>query len=55
MTTAELALHERGRLDAEVPLDDPFPARSFYTRNGDWLGTACIAFVLGFLLRRAFL
>ncbi len=53
VTTAELALHERGRLDAEVPLEDMFPARSFYTRHGDWLGAACLALVLLGLLRRA--
>lgn len=46
VTTAELALHERGRLDAEVPLGDPFPRRSFYTLHGDWLGSWCLAFVL---------
>jgi apolipoprotein N-acyltransferase len=45
VTTAELALNERGRLDAEVPFADPFPARSFYTRHGDWLGALCILFV----------
>lgn len=46
VTTAELALHERGRLDAEVPLEDAFPRRSFYTRHGDWLGAICIVFSL---------
>lgn len=45
VTTAELALNERGRLDAEVPLQDDFPGRSFYTRHGDWLGAWCILFV----------
>ena len=54
VTTAELTLDERGRLDAEVPLDDPFPARSFYTRHGDWLGAACLALVFLALLRRLF-
>ncbi len=46
VTTAELALHERGRLDADVPLTDAFPARSFYTRHGDWLGAWCMLLVL---------
>ncbi len=46
VTTAELALNERGRLDAEVPLQDAFPGRSFYTRHGDWLGASCLVFVL---------
>ncbi|MDD5304620.1 MAG: apolipoprotein N-acyltransferase [Elusimicrobia bacterium] len=55
VTTAELALNERGRLDAEVPLRDGFPARSFYTRHGDWLGGACLALVLLGLLRRSFI
>ena len=40
--TAELALGERGRLDADVPLVDPFPARSFYSRHGDWFGMLCL-------------
>jgi apolipoprotein N-acyltransferase len=40
--TAELALGERGRLDADVPLSDPFPARSFYSRHGDWFGMLCL-------------
>lgn len=46
VTTAELALHERGRLDADVPLQDVFPRRSFYTRHGDWLGAACLFLIL---------
>ena len=46
VTTAELALNERGRLDAEVPLEDAFPARSFYTRHGDWLGALCMILVV---------
>ncbi|MBI2386307.1 MAG: apolipoprotein N-acyltransferase [Elusimicrobia bacterium] len=46
VTTAELALDERGRLDAEIPLRDAFPDRSFYTRHGDWLGALCILLVL---------
>lgn len=45
VTTAELGLDERGRLDAEVPLEDAFPKRSFYTRHGDWLGALCMLFV----------
>lgn len=40
--TAELPLGARGRLDADVPLSDPFPARSFYSRHGDWLGMSCL-------------
>lgn len=55
VTTAELALNVRGRLDAEVPLGDPFPGRSFYARNGDWLGAACLALALLGLLRRSFI
>jgi apolipoprotein N-acyltransferase len=50
--TAELALGERGRLDAAVPLGDPFPARSFYSRHGDWLGMLCLLLaVLGIIAR----
>ena len=41
--TAMLDLNARGRLDAEVPLEDPFPRRSPYTRTGDWLGLGCLA------------
>jgi apolipoprotein N-acyltransferase len=55
VTTAELALHERGRLDAEVPLDDPFPARSFYVRHGDWLGAACLWLIAALCVRRFFI
>jgi apolipoprotein N-acyltransferase len=44
--TASLALNERGRLDAEVPLEDPFPRRSPYGRFGDWFGACCSALVL---------
>ncbi|MFI5361326.1 MAG: apolipoprotein N-acyltransferase [Elusimicrobiota bacterium] len=51
--TAELALGERGRLDADVPLSDAFPARSFYSRNGDWFGMLCLILTLLALLRRA--
>ena len=42
VVTARLGLGERGRLDAEVSLDDPFPARSFYARHGDWFGALCL-------------
>jgi apolipoprotein N-acyltransferase len=42
VVTAELPLGARGRLDADVPLSDPFPARSFYSRHGDWLGMLCL-------------
>ena len=55
VTTAELALNERGRLDAEVPLADAFPSRSFYVRHGDWLGAVCLVLVLIALLRRPFI
>ena len=41
--TARLDLGARGRLDAEVPAEDSFPAGSFYARHGDWLGTLCMA------------
>ncbi len=50
---AETSLGARTRLDAEVPLADPFPARSFYARHGDWLGAVCLALTLLLLLRRA--
>ena len=53
VTTAELGLNERGRLDAEVPLEDPFPRRSFYSRHGDWLGMMCMVILLLVILRRA--
>jgi len=42
VVTARLGLGERGRLDAEVPLEDFFPRRSFYARHGDWFGTLCL-------------
>jgi apolipoprotein N-acyltransferase len=48
---AELPLGVRGRLDADVPLSDAFPRRSFYTRHGDWFGTLCLVLTgLGLLL-----
>jgi apolipoprotein N-acyltransferase len=43
VVAASLPLGARGRLDADVPLTDPFPQRSFYTRHGDWFGTLCLA------------
>lgn len=46
VTTAELPLNVRGRLDAEVPLEDPFPERSFYARHGDWVGSLAMLLVL---------
>ena len=56
-TVAELPLGARGRLDVNVPLDDPFPKRSFFTRHGDWFGALCLVLsALAFLknwLRRA--
>jgi len=51
--TAHLDLNVRGRLDAYVPLNDPFPARSFYARRGDWLGALCLALTLLLCARRA--
>lgn len=52
VVTDRLDLNVRGRLDADVPLGDPFPDRSFYVRHGDWFGTLCLAlfaFALGVL------
>ena len=46
--TARLDLNVRGRLDASVPRDDPFPDRTFYARHGDWFGLSCVA--MAFLL-----
>ena len=43
VVTASLPLGARGRLDADVPLTDLFPRRSFYTRHGDWFGALCLA------------
>jgi len=53
VTTAELGLNERGRLDADVPLEDSFPRRSFYSRHGDWLGALCMGLIILALARRA--
>jgi apolipoprotein N-acyltransferase len=55
VVTAELALGERGRLDADVPTTDFFPARSFYSRHGDWFGVLCLLLTAGALLRRSFI
>lgn len=46
--TARLELGARGRLDAAVLRDDPFPERSLYARKGDWFGALCLllAYVL---------
>ncbi|MBI5622600.1 MAG: apolipoprotein N-acyltransferase [Elusimicrobia bacterium] len=44
--TASLGLNERGRLDAELPREDPFPRRSPYARWGDWFGACCGILVL---------
>lgn len=49
---AELPLGARGRLDAEVPLTDPFPNRSFFSRHGDWPGFFCLLFTGLLILRR---
>jgi len=54
VVTASLPLGTRGRLDADVPLNDPFPDRSFYTRHGDWFGTLCMIMVALACLRRSF-
>ena len=43
-----LPLNFRGRLEVSLPLSDPFPRRSFYTRWGAWFGVLCLG--LGFLL-----
>ena len=51
---AKLALGERGRLDADVPLSDPFPARSFYARHGDWFGMTCLILTVAAILGRLF-
>ncbi len=50
---AELPLDTRGRLDADVPLVDAFPRRSFFTRRGDWLGALCLGLSLLLLSRRS--
>ncbi|MDD5627794.1 MAG: apolipoprotein N-acyltransferase [Elusimicrobia bacterium] len=42
VVTARLDLNARGRLEAAVPLGDPFPSRSFYARQGDWFGALCL-------------
>ncbi|MDE2511806.1 MAG: apolipoprotein N-acyltransferase [Elusimicrobia bacterium] len=55
VVTASLPLGARGRLDADVPLNDPFPNRSFYTRHGDWFGSLCLVFAALCALRRAFI
>ncbi|MBI4377122.1 MAG: apolipoprotein N-acyltransferase [Elusimicrobia bacterium] len=44
---ARLDLGRRGRLEAWVPLEDPFPRRSFYARHGDWFGSLCLLAALG--------
>ena len=47
VATARLDLNLRGRLDAAVPLADPFPRRSFYARHGDWFGALCLLAAAG--------
>jgi len=50
-----LPLNVRGRLDAKIPLKDPFPLRSFYARHGDWFGFLCLILAsFGALLRVLF-
>ncbi|MBI4386992.1 MAG: apolipoprotein N-acyltransferase [Elusimicrobia bacterium] len=39
---ARSELGMRGTLELRVPQTDPFPRGSFYSRNGDWLGWACV-------------
>ena len=51
MVTARLDLNVRGRLDAEVPLTDAFPERSFYVRHGDWFGSISMVLFASALLR----
>ena len=52
VVTAKLDLNIRGRLDADVPLRDAFPGRSFYARHDDWFGALCVALlVLASLLK----
>ena len=53
VVTAKLDLNVRGRLDAEVPLTDAFPGRSFYVRHGDWFGSLCLALFALACLRAA--
>ncbi len=53
VVTAKLDLNARGRLDADVPLGDPFPARSLYARRGDWLGALCLALTVLLCAHRA--
>jgi len=53
VVVAQLDLNRRGRLDADVPLRDFFPSRSFYARRGDWLGVWCLALTLLLCARRA--
>ncbi len=43
---AEMPLGKNGRLDASIPVADPFPNRSFYARHGDWFGALCLALIL---------
>lgn len=52
VTIASLDLNHRGRLDVQVPLADPFPRRSFYTRHGDWFGMGALVLVLCVAIRR---
>lgn len=43
VVTARQELNTRGRLDADAPAADPFPARSPSARTGDLFGTLCLA------------
>ncbi len=50
---ARLGLGQRGDISAEIPAADPFPARSFYARHGDWLAGLCLLAAAGFGLMNA--
>lgn len=50
VVTARLDLGMRGRLDARVPTQDPFPRRSFYARHGDWFGLLCLFLAASYAL-----
>ncbi len=39
---ARLGLGRRGDVEVSIPAADPFPARSFYARHGDWFAWLCL-------------
>ncbi|HAH07509.1 MAG TPA: apolipoprotein N-acyltransferase [Elusimicrobia bacterium] len=47
---AKTGLMRAERLDARLPLVDPFPGGSFYARRGDWAGALCLLCAALFLL-----